>query len=73
MDIQVPPQKDELLRQGDDEVNKVYSLYYKGLLSDGEKHRLVVNAWSGVKSKIEALVKTSMVESRDDLFAMIDS
>lgn len=73
VDIQVPPQKDELLRQGDDEVNKVYSLYYKGLLSDGEKHRLVVNAWSGVKSKIEALVKTSMVESRDDLFAMIDS
>jgi len=51
----------------------VYSLYYKGFLSDDEKHRLVVDAWSNVKNKIEVLVKESMIESRDDLFAMIDS
>jgi hypothetical protein len=34
---------------------------------------LVVDAWSNVKNKIEVLVKESMIESRDDLFAMIDS
>ena len=73
VDIKVPPQKNEILKSWDEEANRVYSLYYKGFLSDDEKHRLVVDAWSNVKNKIEVLVKESMMESRDDLFAMIDS
>lgn len=73
VDIEVPPQKDEILKEWDEQVNKVYSLYYKWLLSDTEKHRLVIEAWTQVKSRIEVLVKQSMMNSRDDLFSMIDS
>ncbi len=73
LDMHIPEQKDTILKGWDDKVNKIYSLYYKGLLSDDEKHRLVIEAWSDVKVQIETLVKQTLKESRDDLFVMIDA
>lgn len=29
VDIEVPAQKNEILKEGDEQVNKIYSLYYK--------------------------------------------
>jgi DNA-directed RNA polymerase subunit beta' len=73
VDIKVPEEKNDILQEWDENANKIYSLYYKWFLSDDEKHRLVVDTWSAAKSKIETLVKESMINARDDLFSMIDS
>ncbi len=73
LDMRIPEQKENILKWGDEKTNKIYSLYYKGLLSDTEKHRLVIEAWSEVKIQIEVLVKQTLKESRDDLFVMIDA
>lgn len=72
LDVTVPEQKDNELKIWDDRVNQVYNAYYKWLLSDEEKHRLVVHVWTWVKEKIEHLVKETVVHW-SDLFYMIDS
>ena len=71
-DITVPDEKDEQLKMWEDKVNKIYSLYFQWLLSDEEKHRLIVQIWTDTKNQIEELVKKSM-NPEDNLFVMIDS
>lgn len=71
--IQIPHEKDQLLKQGDDKINEIYKYYYKGFLSDEEKHRQIVQVWSEVKSQIEWIVKKMLIAAGDDVFAMIDS
>ncbi len=71
--IQIPHEKDQLLKQWDDKINEIYKYYYKGFLSDDEKHRQIVQVWSEVKSQIEWIVKKMLISAWDDVFAMIDS
>jgi hypothetical protein len=46
MNIEVPAERDM-------EIDKIYSLFYRGLLSEVEKHRLVIQTWTKVKERIE--------------------
>lgn len=71
--INIPHEKDQLLKEWDEKINEIYKYYYKGFLSDDEKHRQIVHVWSEVKDKIEWIVKKLLIDSGDDVFAMIDS
>jgi DNA-directed RNA polymerase subunit beta' len=71
--IQIPQEKEQILKEGDDKINEIYKYYYKWFLSDDEKHRQIVQVWSDVKSQIEAIVKKMLIAAGDDVFAMIDS
>jgi len=55
--MKVPKEKEELLLLGDKRANKVYTYYYRGFLSEEEKHRLVISVWNDIKSKVEGHVK----------------
>lgn len=71
--IDIPQEKDALIKSGDEQVNEIYKYYYKGFLTDSEKHRLIVQVWSDVKSKLEKYAKDLLVEKGDDVYSMIDS
>lgn len=71
--IEIPQEKDALLKQGDEQVNEVYKYYYKGFLTDDEKHRQIVQIWTDIKNKLEKHAKELLIEKGDDVFAMIDS
>ncbi len=71
--IEIPQEKDALLKQGDEQVNEVYKYYYKGFLTDDEKHRQIIQIWTDVKNKLEKYAKELLIEKGDDVFAMIDS
>lgn len=71
--IEIPQEKDALLRQGDEQVNEVYKYYYKGFLTDDEKHRQIVQIWTDVKNKLEKHAKELLIEKGDDVYSMIDS
>ena len=71
--IEIPHEKDELLKLGDEKVNEVYKYYYKGFLSDDEKHRQIVQIWTDIKDKLEKHAKALLIEKWDDVFSMIDS
>lgn len=72
LDIKVPEEKTDLLKQGDQRVNEILKWYFKGFYSDDEKHSLVTQVWSDVKAKLETHVKT-IVGAGDNLYSMTDS
>ena len=71
--IEIPQEKEALLKLWDDKVNEVYKYYYKWFLSDDEKHRQIVQIWTDIKNKLEKHAKELLIDKGDDVFAMIDS
>ena len=70
--MKVPKEKEDLLKTGDTKANEVLKYFYKGFLSEEEKHRLVVKIWTEVKKDVEKDLK-SIIGAGNDLYTMIDS
>lgn len=61
-DLQVPKEKPQMMHDAEKEVEKIEAHYEKGLLSHDEKTSQKILIWHGVKTKLEALLKTSLPE-----------
>jgi len=59
-DLSVPVEKKEMINEAEKEIEKIKSHYEKGLLSQDEKTSQKILVWQGVKTKLEALLKTSL-------------
>ncbi len=71
-DLYVPEEKKALLEDWDEKVRLIHDYWYKWFLSDEEKHRLIVNIWSNVKSEIEKWIK-DYYSDWNDVYTLIDS
>jgi len=71
-DLQIPPQKAELIKTAEEEVEKINSYYKKGLLSKEEKTTQIVLIWQAVKSKLEVLLK-EMLPKDGSVFSIISA
>jgi len=71
-DMKIPKEKEDLVKLWDQRANEVYKTYFKGFLSDNEKHRLVVKVWTEIKVNIEGHMK-EITGPGDDLYTMVDS
>ncbi len=75
-DINVIQGKDELVAEGDKKVAKINNLYRKGLLTNKERYKQVIDVWGdkGVKKQVEDLLKKKMAdEVRNPIFMMSSS
>jgi len=61
-DLIVPKEKEKLVYDAEREVEKIDSHYEKGLLSQEEKTSQKILIWQDVKTKLEALIKTTLPE-----------
>jgi DNA-directed RNA polymerase subunit beta' len=59
-DLIVPKEKGKLIDDAEDEVRKIDSHFEKGLLSPDEKTSQKILIWQTVKTKLEALLKTTL-------------
>jgi len=59
-DLIVPKEKKQMIFDAEREVEKIESHYEKGLLSHDEKTSQKILIWHGVKTKLEALLKTTL-------------
>jgi DNA-directed RNA polymerase subunit beta' len=59
-DLIVPKEKPELIAKAEEEVKKIDSHFEKGLLSPDEKTSQKILIWQTVKTKLEALLKTTL-------------
>src|SRR4051794_14224121 len=48
----IPEKKKELLKEAQDEVEKVVDQYQEGLITDGERYNKIVDIWAGVADKV---------------------
>jgi len=72
LDIKLPKEIKELLWDWDNNVDKVYTMYYRWFLSEAEKHNLIVRNWTDIRKKIEVEIKKSILPG-SDIFNFIDS
>ena len=71
-DLKVPNEKKKILDVAGEVVNEVHNFWFKGFLSDEEKHRQIVALRSDAKSKIESLVKL-YYQPGTDVYSLIDA
>ena len=70
-DIYVLPNKDELIKKGDEQVEKIENLYEKGFLTDDERHNLVVSLWTKINSEVgNDVEKVLKSDTRNPLYIM---
>ena len=51
-DITVPPQKKELLQQAQDTVDRISRNYRRGLITEEERYRTVVETWTDIDNEL---------------------
>lgn len=51
-DVKVPEEKQEILQQAQEEVDKVIKQYRRGLITDDERYERVISIWSKAKDRI---------------------
>jgi len=71
-DLVVPPQKPEIIKAAETEVETIESHFKKGLLSKEEKMQKVIEVWSKAKSEIEKLVPKTLLQS-GSVFQIVDA
>ncbi len=71
-DLIVPQEKEQLLKEGHEKVNKIYNFAFKGFLSEDEKHRQIIRIWSNIIKDIEKFVKTNYLPG-NPAYTMVDS
>ena len=71
-DMLVPPEKYEILAEAEKKVEKLDSLYKKGLLTDKERHSQVVSIWEQTTEKVTDALMGYLGEF-NNIFMMSDS
>jgi len=72
LDMKIPKEKEEILKHWEENANDVYKYFFKWFFSDSEKHRLVVEIRSKVKSQVEQYLK-NIIWPGNNLYSMVDS
>ena len=73
-DVPILKGKEEIVKKGDVEVDKINKLYNKGLLTEQEHHKEVVDIWTGVRDEVQAKLTSQFeADQRNPIFMMSDS
>ncbi len=73
-DVPILKGKEEIIKRGDVEVEKINRLYNKGLLTEQEHHKEVVDIWTDVRNDVQnKLTAQFEADQRNPIFMMSDS
>jgi len=61
-DIQVPPEKQQLLDEGDVLVDEVTKQFRRGLLTEEERYNAVIDVWTKVNDRVTTALKNNLDE-----------
>ena len=51
-DMEIPPEKEEYLAEADKEVERITKMFRRGLMTDEERHEMVIKTWEAADDKI---------------------
>jgi len=71
-DLIVPPEKEEVIKEAEKEVETIEKHFKRGLFSPEERKANVVEVWTRAKLKIEKLVPSALSET-GSIFFIVDS
>lgn len=71
-DVVVSSKKKDLLAEGDKKVAEIHEFYNRGLLTDDERYRLVIDVWAKVKDEIQHVLMNEL-PADNHIYMMSDS
>ncbi|MFQ8600286.1 MAG: DNA-directed RNA polymerase subunit beta' [Oscillospiraceae bacterium] len=71
-DAVIPPQKKELIASAEAEIDKITKQYKRGLISEDERFKLVINTWNETTDKVATALKDNL-DQYNPIFMMADS
>ncbi len=75
-DIIIPPEKEEIVKKGQDEVRQITETYNMGFITDKERYNQVIDAWTHVNNDLGNILMKEMTEADQGfnaVFMMLDS
>ncbi len=71
-DAVIPPQKKEILKAADEQIESITELYDNGYISSGEKSAKVIEVWNQATNDVTAALKANL-DQYNPIFMMADS
>ena len=71
-DAVIPPQKQQLLNEADEQISKVVSQFKRGLISDDERYGRVIDIWNTTTEKVSKAL-TDNLDEDNPILMMADS
>ena len=66
--------KEELLRKGDEQVDRIKKLYNRGVLTEHERYNHVIQVWTDVKDQVQKILEQELQQdTRNPIYMMSDS
>ncbi len=59
-DVRIPPEKEELIRQAEAEVEQIEQQYRRGLLTNEERYQKVIEVWTAVRDQLTERLKEEL-------------
>ena len=75
-DIIIPPEKEEIVNKGQEEVRQITETYNMGFITDKERYNQVIDAWTHVNNDLGNILMKEMTEADQGfnaVFMMLDS
>ena len=75
-DIIIPEEKDELVRHGNEEVERITNDYGMGFITDNERYNQVIDTWTHVNNDLSKVLMKTMKEADQGfnaVYMMLDS
>ena len=75
-DIIIPESKQQLIQEGQDEIERITMDYGMGFITDKERHQQVIETWTKVNNNLQKVLMKEMTEAEDGfnaVFMMLDS
>ena len=75
-DIIIPKEKEELIRKGNEEIDRITGEYAMGFITDKERYNQVIDTWTHVNNDLSAVLLKTMKEADQGfnaVYMMLDS
>lgn len=75
-DIIIPPEKEELVEKGNEEVHQITENYNMGFITDKERYNQVIDTWTHVNNSLASVLMKEMAEADQGfnaVYMMLDS
>ena len=75
-DVLIPPQKEELVKEGYDEVEQIMNNYNMGFITNNERYNQIIDTWTHVNSKLSDTLMKQLTADNDgfnSIYMMMDS
>ncbi|MCC8134403.1 MAG: DNA-directed RNA polymerase subunit beta' [Tannerellaceae bacterium] len=75
-DVLIPVEKDQLIKEGYDEVEQILGSYNMGFITFNERYNQIIDTWTHINNKLSSILIKQLTEDNDGfnpVFMMMDS